>query len=131
MLKEEMDFLKAYRYLLDIKYEEKLQFHCKVTEEEAKTYKLPAFSLQPLIENIIKHNVISRKRPVDVTIYIEDELLIVENTFQPVESTVLSSGIGLANLDNRYYLLTSKHIHNYISDSIFVVKLPLVKVNIK
>ncbi len=128
-LKEEIFFLKAYQYLLDIKYEDKLHFEIKIDEEHESKVKLPALSLQPLVENIIKHNIISEEYPMTIKVYInaENKLTIV-NRFQPKAGNQNTTGIGLNNLSKRYRYLAGKDISNYVYDGKFIVELPLTNV---
>lgn len=125
---EELEFLKAYQYLLEIRFENKLFFKVNIPESYLNN-RLPGLSLQPLIENVIKHNVISEQNPLTVHLFItEDEFLAVANPIQ--ERYVISeekSGIGLLNLNNRYQLLLSKEIIVEKKDHLFCVKLPLVE----
>ncbi len=128
-LKEEIFFLKAYQYLLDIKYEDKLNFEISIDEELESKVKLPALSLQPLIENIIKHNVISDDYPMTIKVYINIEnKLTVENHYQPKSGNQVSTGIGLSNLTKRYRYLVGEEISKYVYDNKFVVELPLTNV---
>ncbi|MCW3785193.1 sensor histidine kinase [Plebeiibacterium sediminum] len=128
-LKEEIFFLKAYQYLLDIKYEDKLLFEIEIDEELESKLKLPALSLQPLVENIIKHNIISEEYPMTIRVYINVEnKLIIENRFQPKAGIQNTTGIGLNNLSKRYRYLAGKEISNYIYDGKFIVELPLTNV---
>ncbi len=127
-LREEMHFLNAYRYLLDIKYENKLTFNINLDEGEENNFMLPPLSLQPLVENIIKHNVISDEKPMEINLFIRNgNILVLDNLYQPREESAENSGIGLNNLDNRYIYLTGKNIHNYIQNNRFVVELPLIE----
>lgn len=128
LLEEEINFLKAYLYLLDIKYGDKLEFRIDIDELDEKNLMLPAMSLQPLVENIIKHNIISREAPMLIELFIEaHNILVLKNSYQPREENSLSSGIGLSNLDNRYRILAGKTTNSYIRNEKYVVELPLLE----
>ena len=128
MLKDEMLFLEAYQYLLHIQYEDKLTFQTEVDDRYMENKMLPALSIQPMVENIIKHNIISHEMPMFIRVYIEGEkLLVIENNFQPKRENVTGTGIGLSNLRKRYKYLTGKEINIYIVQSRFVVELPLIE----
>jgi len=130
LLKEEMLFMKAYQYLLNIKYDSKLSFVIDVNEKAENGQMLPPLSLQPLIENIIKHNIISKEQPMAIKIFIRDEhTLVIENNFQPKSDYGNTTGIGLKNLGTRYKLLTDKEINSYIYNGMFIVELPLTYVH--
>lgn len=124
-LHEEILFTEAYRYLLDIRYEHKLFFEIKITEEDMLR-KLPFLSLQPLIENAVKHNAISSKQPLAIFIYTLDGMLVVSNPIISKISTEKSTGIGLSNLSHRYQLLTGKNITIDNDGKTFIVKIPLI-----
>ncbi len=128
-LKEEIFFLKAYQYLLHIKYDDKLKFDIEIDEELETKVKLPALSLQPLVENIIKHNIISEEYLMTIKVYINIENnLTIENRFQPKVGNQNTTGIGLNNLSKRYRYLANKEISNYVYDGKFIVELPLTNV---
>jgi hypothetical protein len=104
-LNEELEFLKSYIYMLQARFEALLHIDIDVWPDSLDR-KIPAFSLQLLIENCIKHNIISAARPLHIRLsqQQEDRILIVNN-LQTRPSTEESSGIGLDNLRKRYELL--------------------------
>ena len=125
-LRDELDFAKAYCYMFRIRYADKIFFDISV-DEEYNDYLLPALSLQPLIGNAVKHNTITSKKPLHVTIHIEDGMLVVSNPMRPLLEPEISTGIGLKNLNSRYELILGKTIEVESDTEIFVVKLPLKK----
>ena len=104
----------CYTKLLRIRYEDRIQFDVQINQEQQLQYKLPSLSLQPLIENITKHNIISEELPVYVAIYISQGRLVVKNTYQPRELSEPNTGIGIQNLAKRYVYITGKSIDTYI-----------------
>ena len=87
---------------------------------------LPALSLQPLIENAVKHNTITRTKPLRVIIQAEGDMLSVSNPIQPkIDDSEQGTGIGLKNLASRYRLLTDREIAVSAEQGVFVVRLPL------
>nr|WP_319399423.1 histidine kinase [uncultured Carboxylicivirga sp.] len=130
VLQDEMQFLEAYQYLLQIRYGERLSFNININSEDEQNYRLPYLSLQPLIENVIKHNIISTSYPMKINIFIQNkDTLIVSNLIQPKIEVEPSTGIGLNNLSNRYKLLVDKNIQSYIDKDLFIVELPLTSVD--
>lgn len=126
-LQQELYFLNAYRYMLEIRYEDKLFFDIRIDEKYLR-YLLPVLSFQPVIENIIKHNVISEEKPLTIRIYItEDEQLAISNPVRPKFGSKENTGIGLKNLGDRYRLLLSKNILIENDDLDFTVKLPILE----
>ena len=123
---EELESVAAYSYLLQIRYEDKLFFRTEV-DDAAMTMLLPVLTLQPLVENAVKHNVISAAEPFTVTISGDTTKIRVSNPVRPRQDNPESNGIGLKNLANRYRLLTGRDIETENGGGYFVVTLPLVK----
>jgi sensor histidine kinase YesM len=124
-LEEEIQFTEAYRYLLSIRFENKLFFEIKIDESDMKLL-LPFLTLQPLIENAVKHNVISTKQPLAIFIYTDEGNLVVSNPISAKLPDGESTGIGLSNLASRFKLLTGKQITVQHDEKTFLVKIPLV-----
>lgn len=130
-LAEELQFVKAYTYLLSVRYEGKLFFSIQANSSHMLWY-LPILSVLPLIENAVKHNIISKQYPLQVDIYTtEDNLLVVSNPIQPKTEESNGSGIGLKNLWGRYRMLTGKDIQISNQKGYFKVSLPLLNKLIK
>lgn len=124
-LAEELQFVKAYTYLLGVRYEGKLFFSIQA-EPRLLLWSLPILSVLPLIENAVKHNVISKQYPLQIDIYTTKEnTLVVSNKVHPKVEEGHSSGIGLKNLWGRYRLLTGKDINISNRKEYFKVSLPL------
>ncbi len=124
-LGEELEFTSAYKYLLEVRYAEKLFIDIDV-ETEKLGWLLPTFSIQPLIENAVKHNVITRARPLHVSIRTEGNRLVVSNPINPKLEPENGTGIGLENLDNRWRLLTGQGIEVTNDGKTFSVALPFI-----
>ena len=130
-LAEELQFVKAYTYLLSVRYEGKLFFSVQAAPALLLCY-LPILSVLPLIENAVKHNVISKQYPLQIDIYTtEEHALVVSNKVQPKVEEGHSSGIGLKNLWGRYRLLTGKDITISNRKEYFKVSLPLLDTPVK
>lgn len=125
-LDEELQFVKAYTYLLGVRYEHKLFFSIQV-EETYLRKKLPILSLLPLIENAVKHNVISKRYPLQIQIYTKsDNWLVILNSIRPKMEETVGHGIGLKNLRERYRMLTGRNIQIANANGCFEVFLPLL-----
>ena len=125
-LDEELQFVKAYTYLLGVRYEHKLFFSIQV-EETYLRKKLPILSLLPLIENAVKHNVISKRHPLQTQIYTKsDNWLVILNSIRPKMEETVGHGIGLKNLRERYRMLTGRNIQIANANGCFEVFLPLL-----
>ncbi|PID69214.1 MAG: histidine kinase [Flavobacteriales bacterium] len=130
-VEEELEFAKTYIKLLQMRFEDSIVCNMPniIKNNEAKVVPL---SLQLLLENAVKHNVASPKSPLQISIIEIDNTLVVENNLQPKQVIKKSSGVGLANIVQRYELLTDRKVHIEESKNEFRVILPLLtqKINI-
>ncbi|MUP44426.1 hypothetical protein E0K83_01535 [Gramella sp. BOM4] len=126
-LKKEIEVCRAYTYLLETRFGEAVKFSFHVSEEKMM-FQVPPGSVQMLIENAVKHNGSTPSRPLEVTITIEDNYLVVRNKINPRRENIPSTKTGLENIKNRYRYLTDKEIKINKSEKEFEVKLPLLKV---
>jgi sensor histidine kinase YesM len=129
-LREEMEIIDAYRYLLRIRYEDNLSLNIRV-DEKYNSYLLPNLSLQLLLENTIKHNEVSEDMPLLIDIYTDgnDRIVVSNRIRQKWSDNPNTRGIGLKNLSKRYQLLFSKDITVENDGVRFTVKLPLINEN--
>ncbi len=125
-LADELKFAEAYSYLFKTRYADKLFFDIRV-DEHLSDYRLPALTLQPLMGNAVKHNTITSKQPLHVSIRTEGECLIIENPLRPKLDPEPGVGFGLENLRNRWEMITNQPIEIVRTEEIFMVRLPLQK----
>ena len=128
-LREELNMVDSYIYILKIRFDNNLQFDFDIPEDRYKDY-VVSFGVQLLVENVVKHNVISRQHPMRVKIYCPDEeTLRVSNALLPKKNIEQqqSSHIGLDNLDRLYSILFSRNIVIAMDDNTFSVDIPLIK----
>ncbi|MFA9392647.1 MAG: sensor histidine kinase [Prolixibacteraceae bacterium] len=123
-LKEEIDFIKAYIALHEERLGIGLNVHFQL-DESYMNKEIPPLSLQLLIENAIKHNVVGKDEPLFIKVFTSSNSISVENNLQLKESTY-STYKGLKNLIARYTLLTEKEVHVFQNEKIFRVDLPLL-----
>ena len=123
-LGEELKFIEAYGYLFKIRYADKLFFDIDV-EEKYRDWTLPALSLQPLVGNAVKHNTITKSKPLHISIRTVDGWLEVSNPKVPKLEPEPSTGIGLENLRNRWHLITGRDIEVIDDGRTFTVRMPL------
>ena len=123
-LKEELQILDSYVFLLKARFEDGFVL---INEVDQKQYEsvVPPFTVQLLIENCIKHNVVSLEKPLRIKLYSEDDFLVIENPIQ-LKRGVLSTGVGLDNINNRLMHLIHKEIQIDKTETIFKVKIPMI-----
>jgi two-component system LytT family sensor kinase len=124
-IEEELKFAKTYMELLGMRFEEAVQFNIPdgISNNELKIVPL---SLQLLLENAVKHNVVSASKPLTIHIYEEGSYLIIANNVNPKEAIGKSTKIGLQNIADRYGLITDKGVKIENNNKIFRVSLPLL-----
>lgn len=127
-VKQEIDMLTSFIYLMNIRYEDKLRFEFRV-EEKYMDYRLPVLTLQPLVENAIKHNSATDDFPLSLLIRIVDDgrYMEVSNPIQAKFIVAESNGIGLKNLNQRCMLLFNTPIIVSEQGGVFSVKVPLTQ----
>lgn len=123
-VEEELKFAKTYMNLLKMRFENSINF--ELPEFENDEAKVVPLSLQLLLENCIKHNIVSEKKPLHIKIYIEENELIIENNKQIKEVLQDRKGVGLQNIVSRYAILTKRNVIIEESETIFKVKLPIL-----
>ena len=124
-LREEMEFASAYIFLLKLRFENNLQFDIQIAKS-FEDYRLPPMAVQVLIENAVKHNEISDRKPLTIHIVTNNEgYLSVSNDIQPKRTAASGTGIGLVNLAKRYRLLFKQDIQ-ITEDKEFSVCIPLI-----
>ncbi len=126
-LQEEIEFANSYLFLLKTRFADSISININVPEQYSCCSMIPPVTLQMLIENAIKHNVVANKKPLKIEIFIEDgEFLVVRNNLQRKMYTQPSTRIGLNNIERRYQFLSSREILVSDSGDYFTVKLPLL-----
>jgi LytS/YehU family sensor histidine kinase len=126
-LSEEVDFLNAYIFLLESRFEGALDIELNLPAHVMKS-KIPPLTLQLLVENAVKHNLITKENPLLIKLYVDMyDQITVKNTIQQKSGQSDSFKIGLDNIKGRYQYLTNRKIQ-VLKDSYFTVKLPLLEV---
>ncbi|HET8887136.1 MAG TPA: 2TM domain-containing protein [Salinimicrobium sp.] len=124
-VEEELRFAVSYINLLKMRFENSVFYEISenISNPEAKVVPL---SLQLLLENTVKHNVVSAKRPLNIRIYESNGYLVVENDIQKKEVFSNRKGVGLENIINRYAIITKRNVHIEENNKIFRVSLPIL-----
>ncbi len=124
-VQEELTFAKTYMNLLKMRFEDSITFELPENFENSEAKVVP-LSLQLLLENTIKHNVVSEKKPLHIKIFIKDNYLIVQNDLQKKEVLQDRRGVGLQNIINRYGILTNRKVLIDSNEKSFAVHLPIL-----
>ncbi|MDB2385569.1 2TM domain-containing protein [Polaribacter sp.] len=128
-IEEELKFAKTYMELLGMRFEDAVKFNIPDTIDNNEL-KIVPLSLQLLLENAVKHNVVSTSKPLAISIYQENNYLIIENNINPKEAIGKSTKVGLQNIADRYGLITNKGVKIEKNNKTFKVSLPLlIKIN--
>lgn len=125
LLKDELKIAREYAFIQKSRFGEKLSVNFDISSSFYH-YAVPPLTLQMLIENAVKHNVISKDNPLWIKIYIsEDQYINVENNIQPKLDNEPSTGVGIENIRNRYLYLAGKEVIIKNDEKTFRVQLPL------
>jgi len=124
-LHSELDLLNRYFDLHRVRDEEKISL--TIDYSDAGNYRILPVSLQILLENAIKHNSATRGNPLKISVYFEDQYIVVKNNLQKKATQLKSTGIGLKNLAERVRLVTGKALIIEENNNFFIAKIPLLK----
>jgi PAS domain S-box-containing protein len=124
-LGKELEFVRSYMYLQQMRYGDALTWSINIPASLLDLV-IPPLSLQVVLENALKHNIVNDAKPLLVEIFAIDKTLIVKNRLQPKISKGISTGLGLKNLVKRYALISSKTPVFMIENHHYVAVLPLI-----
>jgi LytS/YehU family sensor histidine kinase len=124
-VQEEMKIVDSYLFLQKARFGEGITFTNELNSEVLKTL-IPPFTLQLLVENCIKHNIVSQSKPLHIKIYNSENKIIIENPVQKKMVTEDSLGVGLNNVKMRYKHLLEQEIEINSDEKIFQIKLPFI-----
>jgi LytS/YehU family sensor histidine kinase len=122
---EELEFIRSYLFLQKIRFDKSLSFRIDIPESVLFDF-IPPLALQIVLENTIKHNLITRDKPLFVEIYTDNSAIIVKNNLQPRSDRTDSTGIGLNNLRERYSLFHEKLPQFTQDHQHYIARLPLI-----
>jgi hypothetical protein len=124
-IEEELAFAKTYMNLLQMRFENSLTYEVIIDtiQPEAKVVPL---SLQLLLENAVKHNVISEQKPLHIKIYIDNDVLVIQNNYQKKSVLQDGQGVGIQNIISRYDIITDRKVTIEQNENTYAVKLPIL-----
>ncbi len=128
-VEEEMRLIESYIYLLKIRFEDSVFFDLDVSEKHKKRA-IPPLSIQMLVENVIKHNMASKEKPIYIQLKaVSDDYILISNNIQEKKyGTSKREGTGLNNIRKRYEFFTDKTLTVEKVNDQFVVTLPLLEI---
>lgn len=124
-VKEELELVHHYLFLQRIRFGESLQVTVDVPASALHRY-LPPFTLQMLLENAVKHNVISAAHPLHIHIGVEQDKLVVRNDLRPRGTSAEGTGTGLENIRKRYAMLGAPEPTFAVSDPYYKAAVPML-----
>ncbi|MBK7175242.1 MAG: histidine kinase [Bacteroidales bacterium] len=125
-LREELKLIETYIYLQRQRYGDHFRIELQIDTEYQSTL-IPPMTLQMLVENAIKHNVVSPEKPLTVRIYADQNSLFIRNNLQRKKIVESSTGVGLMIIKNRYNLLGLDEINISETKDEYILQLPLIK----
>jgi LytS/YehU family sensor histidine kinase len=124
-LSNEIDFVNTYIQLQKTRFKEALQVSIDI-DEEAKTCKIVPVTLENLVENAIKHNILDKDTPLNICVYTESDYVVVKNNLQKKKIVQTSNKQGLHNMKTLYGYLIDKPMIIEENEQYFLVKIPLI-----
>ncbi|NKI33155.1 sensor histidine kinase [Croceivirga thetidis] len=125
-IKDEMAYIAEYTELLHSRFDPNLNIEIDLPDSIYQK-KIVPLSLQVGVENAVKHNVVSKLKPLKISITKNGQHILITNNFQPKGSVSDRNGIGISNLKKRYQLLTEKELLIEKSDESFILKIPIIE----
>ncbi len=126
-LHDEITICTDYIAMQKIRFGDALNCNISIPADKSKAGYMPSFSLQPLLENAIKHNTVTDERPLTIDIYTEEKYVVVRNNLQKKNGMVSSTGNGLLNLTKRYQLLSGDEVTIWQNEAHFFVRLSILQ----
>jgi hypothetical protein len=125
-LADEIEALQRHRKLADVRYARSVRLDVQVSDHDARSLWLPPVSLPELFQNAIKHNTVAPDAPLHVRVRVDGTTLVFENELRPGRKPPFSTGLGLANMEERFRIATGHKAVWTREPERFVVRLPLV-----
>lgn len=123
---KEINFIQKYMELLKSRFDEELSFDIMINDSKSLEKRIPYLSLQIVTENAIKHNIATIDNPLEITITVEKDGIIVKNTWQPKTEDIQGEKFGLDYLDQIYEYFKNDRFTVTIEDRYFICFLPLL-----
>jgi LytS/YehU family sensor histidine kinase len=122
-IETELKFIDSYLYLQKIRFGDNLDIKNRI---ETGDFYIAPLTIQILVENAIKHNIISDEKPLKIELLNEEPYIVIENNLQKKKILESKKKIGLNNIRSRYEVLSEKPVIIEESDKKFKVKVPII-----
>ncbi|UCH13051.1 MAG: sensor histidine kinase [Bacteroidales bacterium] len=122
-IKTELKFIDSYLYLQKIRFGDNLEIKNRIKTGD---FYIAPLTIQILVENAIKHNVISDDKPLKIELFSQESYIVIENNLQKKKIIESKEKIGLNNIRSRYEVLSDKPVIIEESDNKFTVKIPVI-----
>jgi LytS/YehU family sensor histidine kinase len=127
-LNDEVEFIRKYLFLLQIRFDDKLK--CDIDIGTLGQSRVPPATLQILVENAVKHNEISTRKPLSISIKaVSDRMIEIRNNLQPKNGSYESTEVGLKNIADRFKYFTDVPVEILNNEKDFIVKLPILSMS--
>lgn len=125
-LREEIVFIRAFVYLYELRFDKKLTVEININEKSLDM-RIAPMTLQLLIENAVKHNIVSSRKPLQISVFdVDGRTLTVSNNLQRKPVGLPSTSVGLKNIISRYGFLSNQAIEIVETETEYKVSLPLI-----
>ncbi|MFH1120234.1 MAG: two-component regulator propeller domain-containing protein [Bacteroidota bacterium] len=124
-LSEELEIVDNYLFLQRKRYGDNLTVQKEIHPEHLISF-IPPLTLQLLLENAVKHNVVSVTKPLNIRIFSDADSLVIENSLQPRKTPEPSTGMGLQNIISRYRIFTKNEVKIVQTETLFSISLPMI-----
>lgn len=125
LLEDELKALESFAYLSKMRFSTNLNI--QIDLEDIKQCQIAPMTLQMLVENAIKHNVVSKAKPLTIEVLHQKGWIMVRNNLQRKNSIRDSAGIGLPNIQARYEYLSDQAVQITENNDSFMVKIPVLE----
>jgi sensor histidine kinase YesM len=126
-IETEIQFIRSYFHLQKTRFGDAIEMNILLDDKDWETL-IPPLTLQMLVENAVKHNVLRKSSPLHIDIFSKDGSLVIRNNIQlKSKQYIVSTKIGLANISSKYKLINKSEITIYNDGKHFEVILPLIK----
>lgn len=121
----ERAFVENYLSLQQMRFAGSIRVEIAPAAEGSSFYVVP-LAVQMLVENAVKHNTITSDEPLEISIYTDDDYLVVRNNIQLRSTVEKTSGAGLENIMQQYEILSGRRVEVQSDEGHFTVKLPCI-----